>query len=1032
MKWGHELVGMFFSPSMEGQQVRLSVSSRMLDEALPNLGGSQGLVNACLACPLPGGQQLRFHEKARRLYNIWQLRPETWSEPWKGMPDGAPFYLPHLAVLCLAWTVDGEKCGGQGFTSNAYYCRLNTLLPSRDCMGTSELKDLLPLWEGLQTWTQKLEGRRGRFEIEVVGQAFVGMPLAQVLFTPEKVSHLPELFVSTELAVNWQNITPERLGNVILQHPSLSQKVLGMLYNEVLKDTSIGKSVVKRVWEELQHTQNREWARPIELNGGVYGQSAGGGKVARPTDTIWLRCVLESVNSNPPAWRCHLGISEEAPPVTPPEQRDWRYRRVVSGSGGLWLVETDHMDDLPGPFEGGDFLCPTEPGLDEEDVRIRQPQRAIRLFGECWASPALIVEKDDGIPVSGGCFALVSSQAVEGFSNWAQALVNAGGALTDYSRDGLPIGSRFFHLSSLERLGAADRLNFPEPSLMRAAISKAIRLIGGSQVHGAGRQQVYLPYDLPDVKLEAPGHVRLQPDPVNLVILHPDIDAPSGGGSQQAGGLGDSLGLPGNVSRAYRLELTGDCEMVRLHAVSDNPAWTGQMVSFALAASFSSEHGVEASSVVRFDNQGRRNEGSGILGCIIDEVALGKDGLEVGRWFYDVVPFDMGLPATEEDIFHPAWQLLESLAHAAGGKVNATEFRRRCERQLGLHPRIIWRESRWLRALCHVEVERDDRARIKLVHRVPPQAYLLPWRALDPSEGGGMWMAVVAGCPTTQNLQKLLELSAGHGVQVIVKDRGNPLLPPRWLCTCQALEGLKSLFDAAGFDYGGPCAGSDEGNVAIPPALKVASWSTSLKQWLEQLKWQSGLATNYESEFNPYTFLADAAGGFKCPCRLVQKTDSLTGKHQWHMISRIKVDQTTMDFVSEHAYLIDPTWGRWLSCRKVADQFGANEDNAGEGQDLPTPIPYDVDGSNLNVAGSMVFPAILSRALVLCSGMPPAAESRVSYFAAKPCLFTPDPESPYTHTVLSYGCVPQAVAEAVCAKVRARIVPQYDNQSNQA
>lgn len=1017
-QWALELIGMFFSPSLAGQQVRLAVSQRMLDETLPNLGGSQGLLKACVECPIPGGQSLPFHEKARRLYNIWRLRPENWPETWKGIPDGAPFYLPHLAVLCMAWTVNDDELQ---FTANAYYDRLNSLLPANDIVRINEMKRLRVLWEGLEIWTKRLQGRRGSFKIQVVGPAHVGIPLGQVLFTPEKIARLPELFVSTELAVNWQNITLERLRNVILQHPSLSQRVLGTLYKKILNNNTIGEAVINRVLEELQHPQSREWTQPIEFESGKNRGVAGGGQAARPVDTIRLRCVLEAVNSSPPAWRCHLGIQGEEPPTASPEARDWRYRSVVSGSGGLWLVNSEQMDNMPGPFEGGDYLCPGQPGLDEEDVRMRQFRQEIRLFSESWASPTLLVEKDNGLPDSGGCFALVSGRMVANFVGWSNCLTQAGGSITDYSRAGLPDGSRFFHLGGLERLGAADRLSFSEsePSLRRTTISKAIRLVGGSQVHGAGRHGVYLPYDLPDVELAAPAHVRLEADPEQVLVIRRDEDPQPEAEGLQAGGL------PGNISRSYRLELTGACDVVRLHAISDNPAWTGQMASFALAGGFLPVDVTQAAGETRFDEQGRRFDGSGILGCMIDDDASGQGDLNTCEWEYEIVPFDLGRPAAVEDASHPVWRMLESLAHAAGGKVAATEFRRRCEKQLEVNPRIVWREARWLRALCHVEVERDDRARIKLVHRVPPQAYLLPWRAEGPL-GEGLWITVVAGCPTSQQLQHLLSVSANHGVQVMVKDRDNPLLPPRWLCACRSLDEMVSLFAKAGFDFNDLCAGPCDQFTAIPSALRIARWSNDLSQWRNQLDWQPDLAMNYELSFNPITFQQDVSD-FHCPCRLVQKEDSLTRKHKWHLISHSRIDQTAMDWIHEHAYLVDYTWGRWLSCRPIADEFGANE-----GRDLPTPVPYIVAGHSMQVPGSMPFPAILSRALVLCSGMPPAVERNSPYYSSNPSLFTPDPEKPYPHAVLNYEHVPQAIAEAVCAKVSARIVPQHPAQPDQS
>jgi hypothetical protein len=253
IQWCQELVKMFFPPSMENQQVRLTVSRQMLDRELNHLGGAQGLVGVCVNCPVHGKV---FHEKALSLHRIWNLRNRP--EQWNAIPDGAPIFLPYLVVLCLAWTVDDEAAD---FSANAYYARLNSLLSGGDSIDTPEMIGFGQLWKSLESWTQELQGKRGFFRVEVIGYEHVGKPLAQVLLIPEKLARLPAFFNSTGLRNFYNTIDSKRLRSAILNHPSLSQGILGVLYSEVENDTQIGKSAVQRILEELKKLEGRE---PLE------------------------------------------------------------------------------------------------------------------------------------------------------------------------------------------------------------------------------------------------------------------------------------------------------------------------------------------------------------------------------------------------------------------------------------------------------------------------------------------------------------------------------------------------------------------------------------------------------------------------------------------------------------------------------------------------------------------------------------------------------------------------------------------------
>lgn len=990
--WSRTLLDRFFGLHMAGQRARLVVTKTLLDQDCPHLGGNAGFLEVVKRGPRflqePRFGAESFHSHAQRLFFLWKNPADRPAECFS-LPDDAPLYLPHLAALCLGWTVGSDE---DELAPNAYYQRLATILPDHG-MNWEQLGEWRKLWDGLESWTAKLEGRRGSFEVEILGHySNVGIPLSQVVLTQSKIANLPELFVTTGLATRWGNVDAESLRMALVYEEARSRAALGgMLFREIQDERSkIGRVVVERLLEFLADPVFREW-RP-RFHG--IGTDSGSTEQDHQKSSVRVVLVLEATDA-PAGWRCRFGVLGCDPPDAPSGSIRWSFHKVDERFGGLWLAHNEHSGDQP--IDAGDWVkaladglsidYKPAAGLDDQATVLRLPPRRIRIFQETgWIGQRLVEE--DGLPTSGGCFIFITSSAGAAVDNWLSAFKERGGIISDYTRSGLPLGSQLLHLSGLERVEDRVLQNFPERSVSRKQTTSCIYLRGGSQVQGTGRQNVYLPYDPPDVVLLAPPHVMLRSEGAAVVE------------DMALGALWKiPKGLPGLEPRQFRLEISPDASQVRLSAVSEEYEWSAQSTTFAVGRETTLGADFSEDAAVRFDQFGARTGGHGIVGGLID-AASSRDRISSREWSFDDRQLELGAPAVSGDAEHPAWCLCESLAQSK--RITAQEFRRRCERILNWWPRYAWSEARWLRALCHVEVERDNRGRIAYVHPVAAHAYLLPWK------NSGRWLAVLAGCPTRMALCNLLEAATQLSVEVRVMQRSSALTPPRWLLCSRDFTAIELTLAEAGVSL------AAEYSNPLPLSAMLAQWAASMDEWSTTLQWLDGAPPAGDNVFDPRRFQMSPHNSFNCPYKLITIIDTLNDRHRWYLLH----DNGALREGPRYAFLLDPSWGKWLSMSKVASEFPVFSDD----EEAAAPLPFEVSDWRLHVPASLVFPSMLSRALLTSSGLVPGTlNSGSPYYSNDYVWFTPRDEPPYTGACHVYSDLHPLVAQTVCGKLEARL-----------
>ena len=760
--------------------------------------------------------------------------------------------------------------------------------------------------------------------------------------------------------------------------------------HEIEKETELGKTSLLRLLDYLLEPDFQDWTPKLLPS----KQISDGGKDKQTESslfTIQLRLVLEKIDS-PDGWRCFFGVLGEDPPN---DALGWSFRKVDNAFGGLWLASTSYTEDsYINACEWGKELTEEitvrvndDSSKDAEEMILQLPAHPVRIFPVRWHGQMLV--EDGTLPSKGGCFILVDAAAHEKFRKWSEKFREEGGLVTDFTLCGLRRDTVFFHLNKLERLSQQLRNRFPAADLATAREPRRISLVGGSQVQSAGQQKAYLPFDLPDVVFECSGEAELDVQGAKLEELPSTSKAPEG--------------FPGGTIRQYHFVGEAESDVVTITSISSDQRWVPETRIFGITRDATL---MPQGKSAQFNQFGRKVEELGILGTTIDN-SSSVEKTVLSNWAYEQFNLSDSRLLCQNAIDDPAWSLLESIAQVR--RVTATEFRRRAEKILEWWDRYAWQEARWLRALCHIEVERDARGRLAYVYPVPIHAYLLP--AME----DGSFVAVFAGCPTRDQLCSLLENSQEEkslGVRFKVTPRSEKLLPPRISFFARDLENLKTVLGC--LDIPLSMGGTTESS--LPACTQIASWAGSIEDWEKGLRWIPGLPpdTEEKQDFSPYLFRMSQKH-FSCPYRMRSMKDTQTEKHRWHVLHDNGADGALRD--EQYAFLVDPSWGKWCSISTVAPEIPVDDNTAYESL---IPVPYETENRALVIPASLVFPTILCRALLTCSGMPPRIEYSSRHYSNNQSPFLPDKEKPYSGACLRYEEIPFQIAQLVCQKVYAK------------
>ena len=993
--WNKRFLELFFSPANGGREVRLSVSREFLDAECDDLGGYTGFLKAMNDGPewptifisgnhyhhrtYPGQPELstmrelglRLYRQYRPKLNGGQPRPPQYPQFAEALRDPPP-YLAYLCLLCLAWTDDT----GEHVAAHAYYPRMDDLFPNHGL--TNQLSEWQRLWAGLRGWANNcMQGRYGLVNIEPIGMAHVGIPKAQVPLLPRHINHLDEIFSSCGFAPG-QVLDSAAMRQAILESP----RARTLLGNGLVKRITDGNSDFGSAAIDLLRGYLKDWSGTDSDENG----QAGGGQG-------WRRIRLGlAFSCNGQAWVPEYVFRDPRGPVVL-DGHGWRSEYVDSGFS-LLVDEQGNAADATGFVDFPAFCGQQNSQEHGEDIPVRlslsdAPIRFLVLQDD--GSNRLV--ECDGVPEAENAYLLSDPEKVQ---DCLQFFNRQGVQVAPQQQAGLPGGWQLYFVLAIRSV-PLDTWRELDAGLGDAP--RLIRLEGGTRTWGAGKRR-YLPYDLPVIILQADDQVTLEitgPVQANEIQLQPAV--------QQQGQA---------RHRHFCLTSTGEDAVVSVCATRQG-LQVGRVINFTISNEMPPGMGANCYRIDQF-GQGPVPDGqTGCSGAILDLPPI--------DWEYPDLPelpdgIDFRTAAAGGIFEGSSFRFIHSLA---GQSIPYGEYKGRAARiaRLGDAGQLM-EETMWLRDLGFVELQTARNGIWARVHANRLQLYALPWKC------NGRFQAVLTGCDAPDKIRRLCEDALTGNIECVLNTtrywtKSAKLSPPRICFRATNMEDLAIL-----------AACHDVPFLAFPPAIQIARWAGCIQKWLsgsaacndgacqlganqnflacQNATIVAGSMPNWDNIVNP-----PASSRYYLP-RFFRFATS-EAEHEGLTPVRLALYQ---DGPIKTNYLIDTRLGNNRSTRSLGDfawaiwrsQYALRRNDSLE-------IPYDRATGCLAVPFAMTPPAILSRALALCSGLPGVLQKNSRPFMEYTRFMPDGHDDGYNGSCRVHGRVPPKIAEIVFAKLKA-------------
>ena len=929
--WNNLLLSEFFSAASANEDVWLRATRAELDSFGLHLGGADGLIGAVRS----GAPWLRGLPNCSATARVLveqrrdSLRTRSYVDPGVFNPTYlgafAPAYLPILALWVLAAS-DEQSEGG-------FYASVQRLLRQPFRNETKVTDAMSRAWEDLEVWSSKeCDGRFGSFHCRVLGEhRFVGIPRSQGLISRQDGRNLSKLFWDARLRPG-QVLTDAMLASLFArgcESPFLTrllrsamakpeyQPPLAALLRRLLGAWDGNRPKGSQV-DTDQANIGPQTKEPVDAKIPVTLVLLPSEEVSNKWDVCWsfpavvdaFCCSLEIGGQRLPAV-LHRASASFLTDISEGHVRQSLAALSASASAQIEvLIQFD--DDSADTF--GD-QCRKE--------LIRQTPRRILAWNSI--DPRFgqqLIERD--IPLY-GVFYLVCAPA-----DWARTdpwLRREQISFEPMEVSGLPSGWRMACIQRAERLSAEHRQYLADISEATDVPSARLRLVGGGRLLRGGAR-LFASYDLPAIEFEGPPEAFLDAPGLQF------SEVPQHSAKEGQSGIRRCLIDSFDVNcKSFDIRLVaGKAELVKTRLRLADPEGEGRGTT--------RDFSLDSLGFPIFSTAGLK--GNRIGGAQQDPAS--------GVWHNEQMQEVPAIVAWAGKSFAEsgAAQFLDTLA--ARGSQFYGEAREQISRLCGCSNPIALLMD--LRARGCLEIETDGKGHFVRVHAVTPSLYGLP------AMQDGLPLFGVSG---TLRLAQWTLLQANGNFMVTAADPILGHLPALRLAAVDA-HCVQIECSSMGFLF------------APGPARDVVRWAGALRQAREAAE-SRGTETISAELGHLHRLKADSA-------RFVPTSEPRMSidRESGAQLFRFDDPQATAlqlyvlgvrraDGAPSYSHVPDSRWGVWISQLAFAEML---KEKHGRADAFPWPLHYAAETRDLWVPARLRPPAVLERALALCSGMGPA------------------------------------------------------------
>ena len=910
VSWNAALLRDFFSPTHHGEEVTLSASRPDLDDVAPELGGFEGLLQAVRDGP--PWELPRGRDLTNLAVGLRHQRSRPRSRP--------PSYVHPTRLLSYGSASDNFPAYLPVLAAlvalsleykhgeGGFYTHAQSRLSLGPSWGPGELERINTLWDDLESWTTETRGQYGIFRARVLGKRPVLGRLKSQSIIRD--SDLDKLHrLFTKLDLPaGEPLVPEQIGRVLTRIQN--EPIL----SQGLRDASIQADYRSALVERLDQIL-------LDWDGSTATEGEG-------EQEPWSKTKSEYSK---------LGLVLFADGGRPPWRLGWRMPALQHD--GHASLNLDNTACWRATFDGRPYAIahPTDPNsgsctplnspvqltvISDDGFRPSQHRRPL-AWSPNWltvlefSSQYHCLVEIDALPTNGPFYLLVSPTN----ENFAPVLRLAGIDTQTCPSQGLPSGWRLFHVPEAAALSNEQRSQLPGLS-DGCTRSRAIRLVGGLRIRRAGRI-AFLPHDLPMVEVDAPPDSEVRAPGLELteVLDSGELPLPDGDGLLEA-----------STRRTFELQVACEDRMTFTLTVAPPAGEPLGTAKLRLAVESAEQAEGNISLIPAWQSKDRRLEIQGM-------VVTGLDERPTTSALLDVPPHLLGgdsVPDLERmPLECPEMRFLDALSQGTG-RMSYGRARRIMRRYLNKRDQTTTATFEALRQRGMLEIRSDSRGRWTTVGSVRPTLY-----ALSMTVGGDSTWGICG----TLRLGHWKELTNTGAKLFVARDQttGLPVFrlrgsvtasgtfdlqrsQPTTIAKCSAsLDELRRAMASRGFE-------------ALDGRAQDCEWfQPTCADWRE-----SGPPTVYDWV-------------------LLRYTDPDTGSHRLHSLRSGQP--------GEHRYrhVRNERWATWMaydSCVRHIETFLPGV--------APWPLSYHSRTRSVWVPARMRLPLILERALVACSGAPPA------------------------------------------------------------